>query len=123
MTAEMIMTPFNIAFAICGVIGIAFSAYQHFKNPQIKIDKKQALSEQESHATDTLFEKQLEWEKIANAKQFALLDTRVDKAFTLAQNHIHTVDKKVDTLIGTVNTMGNEITKLSTIIDERIPKK
>jgi hypothetical protein len=55
------------------------------------------------------------------------MGTRMDAALALAQNHTHTVDVKVDTLIGSVNQMNlqltNAITRLETTINERIPKK
>ena len=41
---------------------------------------------------------------------------------SLAQNHIHTVDIKVDKVVENVTRMSNEIVKLATIIEERIPK-
>jgi len=44
----------------------------------------------------------------------------------MAQNHIHTVDTKVDGLANTITQMNlsltNELTKLGTIISERMPK-
>jgi hypothetical protein len=51
----------------------------------------------------------------------------MDTALTLAQNHTHTVDIKVDALTTMVNGMNIEITKemtrLGTIIQERFPKQ
>ena len=40
-----------------------------------------------------------------------------------SNNHIHTVDTKVDKVQEIIASMGKEITKLGTIIEERIPKK
>ena len=44
-------------------------------------------------------------------------------AFTLAQNHTHTVDTKVDKLIDAVVKAELGIVRLATVIEERIPKK
>ena len=52
---------------------------------------------------------------------------RLDDAFALAQNHIHTVDEKLTGYISTSNAwhleVSNKLTELGTIISERIPKK
>jgi hypothetical protein len=38
-------------------------------------------------------------------------------------NHIHTIESKVETLSNNIIEMGKEITKLATIVEERMPKK
>lgn len=108
---ENILTPSNITF-ILGVLAIIFSVYSYFRNPQIKSDK-----------TDALLTQKLQWTIEGNEKRFSDVNINIEKAFNLAQNHIHTVDIKVDKLIENVSLMSNEITKLSTIIEERVPKK
>lgn len=99
-----------------GIIGIIFGVYHYFKNPQIEEEKKAGLLAQ-----------QVQWEKESTDKRFAEMGSRMDAALALAQNHTHTVDVKVDALTSMVNAMNltitGEITKLSTIIDERIPAK
>jgi len=94
------------------IIGIIFGAFLYFRNPQVKSEKKDALLEQ-----------RMQWEKESNEKRFADMGVRLDTATTIAQNHIHTVDVKVDGLISQVNTLTNEITRLSTTMEERLPKK
>ena len=106
-----ILTIPNITFVL-GTLAIIFSVYNYFKNPQVEEDKKASLLAQ-----------QVEWEKEATEKRFTELGSRLDGSMTLAQNHIHTVDVKVDSVISSVNTMSNEIVELATIINERIPKK
>ena len=85
------------------------------------------MDKEESAGRDKLFEQRIQWEKESNDKRFTELGARLTDSMTLAQNHIHTVDVKVDGLIGSVDTMNlqltNEITKLRTIIEERFPKK
>ena len=49
--------------------------------------------------------------------------TRMDTNTALAQNHIHTVDTKVDVLKGEVADLKGAVIRLTTIIEERIPKK
>lgn len=105
------LTVQNVTFAI-GIIGTLFTIYSRIRNPQIDSDKKDALLAQ-----------QVQWQSQANEKKFADLSTRLDNSMTLAQNHIHTVDTKVDGVISSQAAMSNEIIKLATIIDERIPKR
>lgn len=110
-----LLTAPNITFAL-GILAIIFSIYNYFKNPQIEEDKKGSLLAQ-----------QVQWEKDITEKRFTEMGSRMDAALTLAQNHTHTIDVKVDGLIAMVNDMNlkvtSEITKLSTIIDERVPRK
>lgn len=120
---------------IFGAISIIFTVYNYFKNPQIKLDKEQALTENELGTKATILaQKELETKALLlaeqvkgkneeNERRFLDMGIRLDTAMTTAQNHIHTVDTKVDKLIESVNVMGNKITELSTIISERIPKK
>jgi len=134
-----ISTILSLTLAIFGVIGSIFGVYTHFKNPQIDMDKKQALNDErdknkatvlDQKAVETkaeLLAQQFKSEKEDNNRRFSELGERLDKSMTLAQNHIHTVDTKVDGLTKAVNDMNNkmsnEITQLATIINERIPRK
>ncbi len=110
-----LLTPSNIMFVL-GIFGIVFTIYNRFTNPQIQADKDDALLTQK-----------VEWERQANDKKFIDMGNRLDGAMTLAQNHTHTVDVKVDQLIKVVGDMNVNFSKelgiLSTKIDERIPKK
>ena len=145
ISMDNILTPSNITFAI-GIIGIIFSIFFYFRKPQEDIERKQALNalatekdkliadkdlgtkatilaQKEAEGKAGLLAQQVQWEKEANEKKFVEFGVRLDNALTLAQNHIHSVDVKVDNLLIEVNIMGNKITELSTIINERIPKK
>jgi hypothetical protein len=134
MELAEIINPSNIMFAI-GLLGVIFSVFFYFRKPQESLEKKQIiadeelkdkatiLSQKEAEGKTNVLAQQFQWEKEANEKKFQEFSCRLDNSMTLAQNHIHTVDVKVDTLITTIGKMSNEITRLSTIIDERIPKK
>lgn len=119
---ESLLTTSNITFTL-GILAIIFSVYNYFHKPQEELEKNQSVSQKEVEGKALLLAQQVQWEKEANKKKFNEFGLRLDGAMAMAQNHIHTVDIKVDTLIGTVAAMSNEITRLSTIIDERIPKK
>lgn len=115
MKIESLITPQNIMFALT-LIGIIFLVYDRFTNPLIRADKKDALLSQ-----------QVQLDKNETERRFSEMNKRLDEAFALAQNHIHTVDTKVETLITFITKMNldmtTKITELSTIINERIPKK
>ena len=108
---ETLLTPPNIMFTL-GIFGVVFSIYHYFKNPQINNDKKDALLRQE-----------VQWTKEGNDKKFSEIQANFQALLLQNSNHIHTVDVKVDKVAETVFALSNEITKLATIIEERIPKK
>lgn len=101
---------------ILGIGASAFGIFLYFRNPQEKLDKDTSILTQ-----------QVKWEKELTENRFRDMGARLDTALTLAQNHTHTVDVKVDALTGVVNGMNlqltGEIIKLGTIIQERFPKK
>jgi len=105
------MTPSNIMFAL-GLLGVLFSVYHYFRNPQIKADK-----------TDALLAQKIQWDKEGNERRFAEIQDNIKDAFSLAQNHTHSVELKVDELTKDVKILSGKIIELATIISERIPKK
>lgn len=131
---DSFLTPSNVTFSI-GIIALIFSVYKSYRVPQEDLEKKQALTEKdigdkasvlaqkEVENKAALLAQQVEQERSVNEKRYSEFGLRLDSAMTLAQNHIHTVDVKVDNLVTIVNVMSNRITELSTIINERIPKK
>ncbi len=117
-----ILTPSNIVFVL-GLIGTIFGVYTYFRDPQIAMDKRQELDKQEVENKALMIEERSRWYQETSDKKFLEMGTRINEAFTLAQNHTHTVDVKVDKLIESVMMLSNGVTKLSTIMDERLPKK
>jgi len=101
----------NITFCI-GMLSIIFTVYHYFKNPQIKGEK-----------VDALFDQRMKFVQESNDRRFTEVHEEIKAVTATNQNHLHTVDKKMDALTKTVEQMGKDIVKLSTIIDERIPKK
>ena len=117
-----LITPANISFGILA-LSVIFNVFLFFRKPQEDLDKRQAISEKEEENRAGLLAQQVQWEKEVNEKKFNEFAVRLDGAFTLAQNHVHTVDTKVDKLTDVVGTLKTEITTLATIISERIPKR
>lgn len=123
---ESILTPSNIMFAI-GIVSLLFSIWGKVKTPQDTLDKQVAVDREEVEGKAKILEQRVQWEKESTEKKFTDFGKRLDDAFALAQNHTHSVDLKVDVLIKTTNDwhleISNKMTKLETLIDERIPKK
>lgn len=108
---EELVTTSNITFTL-GILGILFAVYHYFRNPQIKSDKKDALMSQEA-----------QWAKELNESRFKTMQESIAAGYTLAQNHIHTVQEHVEILTNRVNEMNVTIAKLTTVIEERLPNK
>lgn len=142
---ESLITSGNVMFAIA-IIGVIFSIYKSYNQPQQDIERRQSLDSLATEKDKLIAEKdlgtkatilaqkeletkalvlaeQVKNKDIENERRFNEMGVRLDTAMTTAQNHIHTVDVKVDKLIESVNIMGNKITELATIINERMPKK
>ena len=108
---ESLLSVSNIMFSI-GILSLIFSVYHYFKNPQISMEKKDALLAQK-----------LQYVIDGNENRFKTIQDSFNALLLQSNNHIHTVDVKVDKLCENVSCMGNALIKLSTIIEERIPKK
>lgn len=118
------MTPdLTTITSVLAIGGVIFSIFLYFRTPTERLEKKQAVSDVAEAGRASALAQQVQWEKESNEKRFAEMGMRLDSSMSLAQNHLHTVDVKVDNLIETVRLMSNEITRLSTIIEERIPRK
>jgi hypothetical protein len=116
-------------------IGVIFVVYLSFRNPQIANekehieieqevkDKATLLSQKEVENKASVLEKQFQWYMDATERKFADFGKRLEDAFLMASNHTHTVDTKVDKLIESTNSLGLTVERLSTIIEERIPRK
>ena len=124
----------NIMFTVW-ILTVIFGVYLYFRKPQEDLETKQALTDKdmsnkvsllaqkETENKTSLLAQQVQWEKEANAQRFTEMQSNIKDAFALAQNHIHTVDIKVDSIQVIIEHMGKELVRLTTTIEERIPKK
>lgn len=108
---ESILTPANIMFVL-GLLGVLFGIFRYFRDPQVEAEK-----------TDALMKQQMEWQTSATEKRFQTMQESYNALLLQSNNHIHTVDTKVDKLNEAMIEMGKHVVQLRTIIEERIPKK
>lgn len=113
-----LLTPSNIMFVL-GIIGIIFTVYNSFRKPQIDSDKTDIALKAQS----TLLEQRFQWNQEGSDKRFKEIQDNFQSLLLQSANHIHTVDTKVEALSATVAELSNNITRLTTIIEERVPRK
>lgn len=101
-------TPSTITFVL-GLLGIMFTVYNYFRDPQIRSDQ-----------IDALMKQNLEFISKEFSARFKFLD---EQFANLRDNHVHTLETKIDSTNKDMGLMAVEIGKLSTIIEERIPKR
>ena len=113
---------------IVGLIGVAFSIWNKVKDPQNEIETKQAVTDKEiGNKATILAQKELESKALLLAQQVESEKSLNEKKFNEMGLRIQAVDMKVDTLISGNNTwhleISNSMVRLSTILEERLPKK
>lgn len=94
---ETYLTPPNIMFII-GLIGVIITVYNTVRNPQVTSEKNDSLME------------------------LSIAQLGKDLA-NLRDNHVHSLDIKLDETNKVVTQISIQVAKLATIIEERIPKK
>jgi hypothetical protein len=105
-----LLTTSNITFAL-GIIAIVFTIYRYFKDPQTDDEKQAALLGQRVQFMYENFE-----------ARYKSMQDNFNSLLLQSNNHIHTLDVKIDKLACETTDLVKEVTKLQTIIDERIPK-
>jgi predicted small secreted protein len=97
------MTLENIQFiiSVTTLIGFIIVVYKTFRDPDIKTDKSVSL-----------LKDQIQYERKIT-----------DKAIETQQNCLHSLEKEVYQQREATDKLTKEVVKLSTIIEERIPKK
>jgi hypothetical protein len=83
---------------ILGLGGAAFAIYSYFREPQVKSERIDAV-------------------------MAVVIDQIQKDIVNLRDNHIHTLDTKLNETNKTVSTIAVEVARLSTVIEERIPRK
>jgi hypothetical protein len=88
---------YETILTILSIGGILFGAFNYLRNPQIKLEKGEGL--------------------------MAMSISQLGKDLAnLRDNHIHTIDQKLDGQASDIKNLAIEVTRLGTIIEERIPR-
>lgn len=117
------MINYQLITFIVGMLGVIFTVYNYFRTPQETLDKKQEMDKKDMDGKAALLALQVAADKEFTEKRFSDLGARITDSMTLAQNHIHTLDIKMDKAIESMNSISIHVATLATIINERIPKK
>ena len=113
----------GLAVGIVSLVGVAFAVYKSYRNPQVEADKKAIALEAVVDQKAALLEERAKWDREQSALKFKETDDNAKQAFALAQNHIHSVDVKVDNVAVGLGELKGEVIKIATILEERLPKK
>ena len=95
---EINVETLTFIMTLAAAIGIFFNVYLHFRNPQIESD--QAILDMQGKII--VLEKGL---------------------VEVKEKHLYAVDQEMKSLTSIISNLSQTVTKLSTIIDERIPKQ
>lgn len=102
------MLDYQLVLFWIGIIGVIFTVYHYFRNPQIRTDKRDAIQEQ-----------QFKWVQETTERRFKDIQGNFTDLLSLNQNHLHTIDTKIEVLNEIVSSLGKDIVKLQTIVEER----
>ncbi len=80
-----------------GLVSIIFTVYNSFRNPQIKTDKESIKLRED-------------------------IDSLQEQVHEIKTKHLTSVEENIKDLSKTIHDLAINVTRLSTIIDERIPK-
>ena len=130
-----VQTAITLIVGVAAVVSIILTVYKSVHKPQEQLETNQALAnkeldnkasilaQKEMENKANLLKLQVELAFNASEKKFADMGGQIEKAFLLAANHTNTVDMKVDKLIEGVGVLSLQVNTLTTIIEERNPKK
>lgn len=97
MTTADLITPSNITFVV-GMIAIMFSVYKSLTNPQVESDKEVIRLRED-------------------------MDTLHDVVSEIKEKHLASVEANIKELSSSVHELSINVTRLTTIIDERVPRQ
>lgn len=117
----------SLTISILTLLSLIIGGFLFFRTPQEKLEKKQAINEErdknKAERIDfTVLKSNFDLICSANNEKFNKLEIQIKEAFAIANNHTNETDSKVTGLVADVGSLRNEITKLATTIEERIPK-
>lgn len=98
MTFVLDTSTVSYILGIMGIVTILFTVFNYFRNPQIKTDQHTLKLRED-------------------------LDSLSEIVYEIKEKHITGVETNIKDLSKTIHDLSLTVTRLSTIIDERIPSK
>lgn len=105
-----LVTPENIMFVL-GLIGIGYTVFRSIYGQQMKGETADLLINQRANFLRDEYE-----------KKFLDIQSKFDELSKVNQNHLHTIENKLDSLSALVVQQGKEIVRLQTTIDIKLLK-
>lgn len=102
------LTPANITFVL-GLIGILFTVFKLIFYPQKEAKTNELLLDQKANFLRDEYD-----------KKFATLDIRFAEITKDNQNHLHTLEKQMDTLTNIIIQQGKDLVRLETTINIKL---
>lgn len=103
----------NTIIQICTLLGLIFAVYLYFRKPQ-----------EESFINDKVFEERMLHMREASRVEITGIKELVTN---LRDNHLHTIESKLDGHIKDQHAnelcIAKQVERITTILDERIPKQ
>lgn len=99
-------------FYVASMLGMIFLVWKSVQSPQERESQKAALLAQQVQSTVESVD-----------RRFKDAQDSFNQLLLQSNNHIHTVDTKVENLTTLVVQIGKDMVELQTIIKERIPSK
>lgn len=97
MNNAITVSSISLIMGIFGIFGVVFGVYLYFRNPQIKTDQETTKLRDD----------------VENLRKQIL---------EIKETHLRSVENDIKTLTAAVSQLEKTVVKLTTIIDERIPK-
>lgn len=126
---EQILTigTIEFLFAVVGflimLVSTCLGVYKYVRGSSEKSTLDIALLDQRDGFTMKMLADRLEASQQGTDRRFKDMQEAFALLVTNNQNHLHTVDSKVDNLNTTVTGMGKEMVRMATLLDERLPGK
>lgn len=105
-----LITQSNVMFVI-GLIGIGFTVFKSIFDPQKK-----------SETNDLLMDQKADFLRSEYDKKFISIDDRLNELAKNNQNHLHTLETKLDALTKLVVDNGKDLVRIETTMNIKLPR-
>lgn len=96
---------------VLGLIGIGYTVFMSIFGPQKK-----------SETNDLLLDQKASFLREEYAAKFKDIEGKFDELTRQNQNHLHTLESKLDSLTNLVVSLSKDVVRIETIINIKLPK-